>query len=302
MLKTQERSLGTLYGVTVALLLGALVFSPLLLIAIRPFGYLSVSIALVCGLLCTALAWLAWRKHSDVTILSIVPATRARGELMSATLLVAALCFLPATSVAYSGDLSSYRGFHFGESVTASAKQAGVDISRSRLVQTRPARLEELEWRPESEGKNGDPLRDALLRFYNGQLFQIVVTYDRSHIEGLTESDMVAAISQTYGAATMPSEKILYRSNYGDTAKVLGRWENEEHSYSLIRTGDQASFALVLSAKRLNALAQTALVEAARLDALEAPQREIESQKKKAADNRSVLDKARSLNLPNFRP
>ena len=80
MLKTQERSIGTRYGATVALLVGALVFSPLVLIAIRPFGFLSFSVALVCGLLCAALAWLAWRKHSDVTILSIVPATPARAK------------------------------------------------------------------------------------------------------------------------------------------------------------------------------------------------------------------------------
>ena len=59
---------------------------------------------------------------------------------------------------------------------------------------------------------------------------------------------------------------------------------------------------MVLYSKRLDALAQAAIVEAVRLDVQEAPQRELEKQKKREEEERLVLDKARSVNKPNFRP
>jgi len=49
-------------------------------------------------------------------------------------------------------------------------------------------------------------------------------------------------------------------------------------------------------------LAQTAMMEAARLDAEEAPQREIQKQKKRDDDERLLLEKARTANKSNFRP
>jgi hypothetical protein len=95
---------------------------------------------------------------------------------------------------------------------------------------------------------------------------------------------------------------VAFHSNYAETARVLARWEDEAYSYNLVRTGDQSSYALVLSSKRVAALAETAITEALRLDVVEAPQRAMELLKKQESDGKSVLDKARATNLPNFRP
>lgn len=219
---------------------------------------------------------------------------------------VAMVCAIVGTSLLSAADLSTYRGFQFGMSLAAAAKQAGMKPSEARLVQKRPALIQELEWRPgfpyQADAKKADPLREGLLRFYNGELFQIVTTYDREMVEGMAPVDMVKAISLTYGVATEPSGEIAFHSNYGESAPVIARWENSEYCYSLVRTGDQASFALILSSKRLDALAQGAIAEAARLDALEAPERALELKKKQDLDSRLALDKARSVNVPNFRP
>ena len=59
---------------------------------------------------------------------------------------------------------------------------------------------------------------------------------------------------------------------------------------------------MILYSKRLEALALKSIVEAARLDADEAPQRELDKQKKRDDDDRLALDKARAVNQPNFRP
>ena len=176
----------------------------------------------------------------------------------------------------------------------------------AKLVHQRPAVIQELEWRPRSlyqaDATQVESVRHSLLRFYNGELFQIGTTYDGDRVEGPTELDMVEAISLTYGTATKPAVEIPYHSNYGEVARVLARWEDSEYSCDLIRTGDRSSFAVILNSKRLNALAQAAIIEAVRLEALEVPQRAIEFQKKQQAEDRLVLDQARSKNIANFRP
>lgn len=218
----------------------------------------------------------------------------------------AILCTMVGTSLLGAADFSSYRGFRFGSSVAAGARRAGTVPSAVKVVHRRPALIQELEWQPafvySSDSTKAESVREGLLRFYNGQLFQIVTTYDRQRVEGMTEANMVEALSKTYGTATKPTVNIAYRSNYGEIAPVIARWENAEYAYSLVRTGDQSSFALILSLKRLDALAQTAIVEAGRLDELEAPQRAIDLEKRQAAESRLTLDKARSANMPNFRP
>lgn len=219
---------------------------------------------------------------------------------------LAALCALSWTPLVSAADFAMYRGFQLGGSLDAAVKQAETRTSQAKVIHQRPALIQELEWRPPytyaSPSRATDPVRDVVLRFYNGDLFQMVVTYNRQDIEGLTEADTVSAISSIYGAATKPAVDIPYRSSYGETAPVLARWEDAEYAYNLVRTGDGASFALVLVAKRLDALAQAATREAIRLDTLEAPQRAIDQERNQEVQNRLLLEKARTVNLPNFRP
>ena len=218
------------------------------------------------------------------------------------------LLLLSALSVSLlpAADFSVYRGFHFGAPVAAVAKQALTDGSEIRTIHTRPALIQQLTWRPgyqySSTPTRPDPVQEAIMRFYNGELFQIVSTYDYHLIEGLTAADLVSGISATYGVAATPDVMLAFHSNYAETARVIARWEDENYSYSLVRTGDQSSYALVLSSKRLAALAEVAITEALRLDVVEAPQRALELLKKQESDGRSVLNKARATNLPNFRP
>lgn len=206
----------------------------------------------------------------------------------------------------FAGDFSAYRGLEFGMSLSTAANRAGTRPAEVTIVHQRPALIQEMDWRPQpvvpADPAQADPVKDGLLYFFNGELFRIVVTYDRYRVEGMTAEDMIQGISATYGTATRPPGEIAYHSNYGKVAPVVARWEDSEHSYNLVRTGDQASFAMILYSKRLDALAQAAIVEAARLDAQDAPRRQIEKQKLREEEDRIVLEKARSLNKPNFRP
>ena len=44
-----------------------------------------------------------------------------------------------------------------------------------------------------------EPAKQVVFSFYDGELFRIVVNYDRYETEGLTADDLVDAISATYG-------------------------------------------------------------------------------------------------------
>jgi hypothetical protein len=79
MFDSQERSSGTQYVRIVALLSVAFLFSPAVLVISRPFGSVSVLVALLCSILCVTLAWFTWKKSSELAIPSLeTPAERAK--------------------------------------------------------------------------------------------------------------------------------------------------------------------------------------------------------------------------------
>ncbi len=165
--------------------------------------------------------------------------------------------------------------------------------------------IQDLAWRLRlpamSDSVAQDPLKKRI-----ALLLQRRTVPDRGHlrlyrVEGMTADDMIEGISATYSQVTHPAAEIAYHSNYGDTAKVIARWEDADYSCNLVRTGDQSSFVLVLYSKRVSAAAQAAGVEALRLDKQEAPQREMDKQKLRDEEKRQLLEKARALNKPNFR-
>jgi hypothetical protein len=203
------------------------------------------------------------------------------------------------------GDLSSYRNFQLGMNLLAVEKQAEIKPSEAKTVHQRPAMLQDLEWRPRrfpGPAPESDPVKDILFSFYNSQLFRMVVNYDRYRTDGLTPEDMIEAISATYGEAAKPAAEILFPSAYSENVKVIARWEDASYSFNLVRSPYQPSFALIAFSKDLDALAQAAGLEATRLEALDAPQRELEVQRKQGEVSRVQQEKARLVNKPGFRP
>jgi hypothetical protein len=202
-------------------------------------------------------------------------------------------------------DLSSYRGFQFGMDLATVARQAGANPAEARVIHQRPAVIQELEWQPGSVSSpfaEADSVKDIRFSFYNGELFQMVVTYDRYRTAGLTNADMIAAISAQYGTATTPDAEIIFPWLYHETVKVIARWEDSQYSLNLVRSSYQSGLGIVAFSKRLEALARPAIVEAIRLDRQEAPEREMQRQQKEEDENRAQQEKARSLNKLNFHP
>jgi len=207
-------------------------------------------------------------------------------------------------------DFSRYREFQFGMNLIAVGKQTDVKPSEARVIHQRPAVIQELEWRPQrflASSPQADPVKEIRFSFYNGELFRMLVNYDQHKTEGLTDEDMVEAISAKYGIATRPAANItlLLSSSfhvYNDSEKVIARWEDSQYSFNLFRSSYQPTFGMLVFSKPLDGVARAAIVEAIRLDEQEAPQREIERQKKQDEESRVAQEKARPGNKVNFRP
>jgi len=200
-------------------------------------------------------------------------------------------------------DLSRYRKFALGTSLAALSKQIGQDPHQATLIHQSPAVIQELKYWPVETSYSAvpaEPVSQILFSFYNGELYRIAVTYDQSAIEGMTEDDMVRAVSARYGTGTRLYPEIDFPTHdqYAPLEKVVARWEDPQSSVTLFRANSSDSFGLVVLSKRLDAAAEAAIVESVKLDEQQAPQKEIDRQKKVADD----LDIARQKNMKTFRP
>jgi hypothetical protein len=234
------------------------------------------------------------------------------GIVMKSTLLLAlSIAGVVVSSQQISAqDLSTYRDFRLGMSLADVAKHAEIPLE-PRVIQQRPALIQELTWQPQRwlASTRSESLKKIQFSFYNGQLSRMVVTYDRDKTEGLTVEDMTAAISATYGLALLPTTPLAPSapvdaagSRTLDDDKILAGWADSEHSIDLFQSPYQMVFGLVVRSRSIDGLAQAALTEGARLDAEEAPQREIDRQQKSTDDKRVRTAAARQSNKQTFRP
>ena len=161
--------------------------------------------------------------------------TRLRVKI-SKSALASFLAFGLMSATALAADLSSYRDFQLGTDLSTVAKQAGMDPSQAKTIHLRPALIQELTWRPQPLGPSSkaEAVSEVLFSFYDGELFQITVNYDRYATEGLTTADIVEAISATYGMAAKTTDLgTVAQGPYGDQEEVLAQWQDPQCRYDL---------------------------------------------------------------------
>ncbi len=199
-------------------------------------------------------------------------------------------------------DLSKYRHFTFGMSLTRVLERTDQKMADVKVIHGRPALIQELSWWPPNlpgTSFRSDTVEQILFSFYNAELYKISVTYDRTSTEGLTAEDMVKSISAKYGPATSVKPEVDSATNerYDMRQKPVATWEDSQYSFNLVRSSSSGSFELLIYSKRLNAEAEVALAEAVKLEKQEEPQREAERQKKQTGD----LEATRQKNQKSFR-
>ena len=221
--------------------------------------------------------------------------------IRSSILCLAVLLF--AAPLLRGQDLSKYRHFTFGMSLTRVLERTDQKMADVKDIHGRPALIQELTWWPPNlpgTSFRSDTVEQILFSFYNAELYKISATYDRTSTEGLTAEDMVKSISAKYGPPTYIALEVNSATNeqYEVRQKLVASWEDSQYSFHLVRSSFSGGFELVIYSKRLNAEAEVALAEAVKLEKQEEPQREAERQKKQIGD----LEATRQKNQKSFRP
>jgi hypothetical protein len=227
------------------------------------------------------------------------------------TLALAAAAFMLGGASLEAQDLTRYRDFKLGSTVASVEKLSGVTADDVKMIHQRPATIQELRWRPTQRFSESmvptEPVREVVFSFYNDQLFQIVVDYDRQRTEGLTDADLIESIGVRYGVPALKAT-VLQTTAPGsghappDGDAVVARWSDADASLTLTRGTYPTSLRLVLSLKTVEALARNASVEALQQDKQEAPQREVDRLKRITEEGRVAEEKARITNKPLFKP
>ena len=191
--------------------------------------------------------------------------------------------------------------------MTSVAALAKVPAAGAKTVHQRPSLIQELEWRQPyvmigSTMTQTDPVQRIVFSFYDDQLFRLVISYDRRRTNGLTDADMIEALSATYGAALLQTSTknlpALTASLFSELGAPIAQWGDVDYSVGLYRSSFASEFRVVVTSPRLEALAQTATAEAIRLDEREAPQREVDRKKKEADDTRAAKRRRDSRTRP----
>lgn len=201
-------------------------------------------------------------------------------------------------------DLSRYRTFQLGTGLSTIAKQAGLDPSDAKIVHRRPAVIQELEWRPQSLGSSprSDP-QEVTFAFYDGQLFRIVVDYDRYQTEGMTDDDMRAAFLGNYGVSEkLPNPEETTMGAYGDQQQIIARWQDAQYRFELSRSSWGPAFKLVGVLKALEPQVRETIIEAKKLDEQDAPERDAARLAAENATAKAKAAKARLTNKAKFQP
>ena len=198
-------------------------------------------------------------------------------------------------------DFSKYRNFSLGTNLAAVLKHTDQRLLDVRATHDGSVLFQELTWHPAfGASSRSESVDELVFSFYKGELYKMVVTYDRASTEGLTADDMVKSISTKYGPATSIALEIDAAANepYTMRGKPVASWEDSQYALNLLRSSYSNAFELVIYSKRVAAEADAALAQVVKLDEQEAPQKAIERQKKEA----DAMELTRQKNQKSFRP
>lgn len=200
-------------------------------------------------------------------------------------------------------DFSKYRNFSLGTNLAEVLKHTEQRLADVKATHDGSVLFQEMTWRPAytiGVSSRSESIDELVFSFYKGELYKIVVTYERASTEGLTADDMVKSIAAKYGPATSIALEIdsVGNEQYELRQKPVASWEDSQYSFNLVRSQFSNAFQLVIYSKRVNAEADASLAQVVKVDELEAPQRALARQKKEA----DAIELTRQKNQKSFRP
>lgn len=223
-------------------------------------------------------------------------------------LTVAAAAVLAIHAVSASPVYSRYRGVSIGDSVEAALTTLHMTASDIAVVHARPSLIQQISWRPNhyfsARTSKPDAIAEMVLTFHLGRLARIVATYDRDRTEGLTNGDLRDSFAATYGPSMLIPTAAPIRSGaaaVGDP-QIIGQWGDGETLVVLWREVYPPRIKLTVSSVAANRSMEDALASSVRLDAMEAPTRDVVRRLSEAQTQRERAAQSRVDNKAAFKP
>ena len=218
-------------------------------------------------------------------------------------LLAAVVLSVPLSAAA--PTLSRYRDVALGDSVTGVSERMKVPSASVKVLYKEPALVQEITWRPHrfvsGATVHPDPLAEMVMTFHADRLARIVVTYDRERTQGLTDSDLIELLNETYGTPILQSTTppVLTATT---PRHVIASWSDGAAEVLLWREEYPRLVGLTITATLEDAKLQRTIGEAARVSALGAPERERDRQEAAAAAIKDRDERVRLENKAKFKP
>lgn len=210
----------------------------------------------------------------------------------------------PAFAVAQS-SLSHHRDIRLGETVEVVADRFKVDRKDVKILHARPDLVEEITWQPNryvTGPTTQDTVAEVVMTFHANRLARMVVFYERERTQGLTDADLLEALTETYGLASLASSPTQPGRDMSTERRTFGRWEDDDTVVSLWREVYPNRVGLTITSIPADRALQQAILDGERLYLSEAPQRDTD---RRAAETAAALardEKVRLENKKKFKP
>ena len=202
--------------------------------------------------------------------------------------------------------LSRYRGVTLGDPVQVVVDQLRVTSSDVQVVHERPTLIQRITWRPRrmisGTVVEPDPLGEMVLTFHLGRLAGITATYDLDRTKGLTNADLHEAFTITYGRSILIPTPTRTTIASRAEPEIIGRWDDSETLVLLWREPSTNRIKLAVTSIATDQAMQEAIADGLRLEASEAPARDLARRAAEEAALRARDEKARSDNKAAFKP
>lgn len=219
------------------------------------------------------------------------------------SLLFSLACLSTSTVLKAEQDLSRYKGFQFGMTLNVITEKVGLKADNARTLRATPILLQTLEWHTERENAAvGSSVNQIVFSFYNSKLYGMQISYDRLKTRGLSDQDLIDALSVPFGTAQRSEAEVMFTSLYKESVKVIARWETREYSFSLVRSSYMPTYGIVGYDKRIELQALEAEVQAARADQSGAEAHETALKRTQDEDLRLEQERTRTSNKRRFEP
>ena len=144
-----------------------------------------------------------------------------------------------------------------GDSLLAISRQTGLPVIDATTTPAVSGTVQELRWHARYVRRGtappGDPVDRLVFSFYEQRLFRIVVDYAPDRTEGMTESDMVGAVSGLYGSPirrTLASDSDS-RAPARPAETAIAEWTSGDRSVALLALQGQTAFRMIVVSSAL---------------------------------------------------